>query len=55
MAVAEPVPQAIPATAAPAAPLSVSLPEKKKAHEMATVAIVRGMKREEYTVIQDEK
>jgi pilus assembly protein CpaB len=55
VAVAAPVPQAIPAAAAPAAPLSVSLPEKKKAREMATVAIVRGMKREEYTVIQDEK
>jgi pilus assembly protein CpaB len=54
VAVAAPVPPAVPA-AAPAAPLSVSLPEKKKAHEMATVAIVRGMKREEYTVIQDEK
>lgn len=55
VAVAAPVPQAVPAAAAPAAPLSVSLPEKKKAREMATVAIVRGMKREEYTVIQDEK
>jgi pilus assembly protein CpaB len=54
VAVAAPVPPAVPA-AAPAAPLSVSLPEKKKAHEMATVAIVRGMKREEYTVIQDDK
>jgi pilus assembly protein CpaB len=54
VAVAAPVPPAVPA-AAPAAPLSISLPEKKKAREMATVAIVRGMKREEYTVIQDEK
>jgi pilus assembly protein CpaB len=46
------------AAAAPIAPvatppLSVSLPEKK-VHETTTVAIVRGMKREEYTVVQDD-
>ena len=51
VAVATPVSPAAQPVVTPASP-QVAV---KKSHEMATVAIVRGMKREEYTVIQDEK
>jgi pilus assembly protein CpaB len=47
------VPVTTPAAAVPAAPAAVTK-SHEKSQETTTVAIVRGMKREEYSVVQDD-